>query len=143
MARIYTRNSSPYWWARYHSPDGQEVRRSLKLPKGAKYREAARLKASELEIDHWQAWKAGKLDRPLYTFEELMVGWIEERNPGSADMDNIKVLKEVFGGRIIDQIKGSEIADCKRQWRSKGLSNNTIRRRLSMFSSAISYARAE
>jgi integrase len=40
-------------------------------------------------------------------------------------------------------IKGRDIANCKRQWRSEGLSNNTLRRRLSTFSAAITYARAE
>lgn len=72
-----------------------------------------------------------------------MIGWVEERNPGSADINNISRLKDVFSGQIIDQIKGADIADCKRQWRKQDLSNNTIRRRLSTFSSAISYARSE
>lgn len=143
MAKIYTRNNSPYWWTRYCDPNGLEVRCSLKIPKGRKSKEIAQLRAGELELEHWQAWKEGKLDKPLYTFEDLMVGWVEERNPGSADINNVAKLKDVFGGKIIDEIKGRDIADCKRLWRSKGLSNNTIRRRLSTFSSALSYARSE
>ena len=143
MAKIYTRKDSPYWWTRYKGPDGQEVRSSLGVPKERKKREIAQLKASELETEHWKAWKEGKLDKPEYTFEELMVGWIEETKPGAADINNIKALKGVFGGRIINDISGRDIADCKRVWRNENLKNNTIRRRLSTFSSALTYARSE
>ncbi len=143
MAKIFTRKNSPYWWSRYKGPDGQEVRCSLKVPNSSGFKKVAQLKASQLEIDHWQAWKEGKLDKPQYSFEELMIGWIEERKPGSADLTNVSILRKEFSGRILDEITGSDIANCKRIWRNKGLSNNTIRRRLSTFSSAITYARSE
>jgi integrase len=143
MAKIYTRSNSPYWWTRYNDPNGADVRCSLKIPKEAGYKALAQLKASEIEMDHWNDWKEGKLEKPLFTFEQLMVGWIRETNPGSADLTNIKSLREVFGGRIINTLAGTDIADCKRKWREDGLANNTIRRRLSTLSSALSYARAE
>ena len=143
MAKIYTRSNSPYFWCRYKGPDGIEVRQSLRVPKGKDFKEVAQLKASELEIEHWKAWKTGKLDRPIYIFDELMVGWIKETEPGPADLTNISILKEVFSGQVIDDIRGKDIADCKRLWRESGIKNNTIRRRLSTFSSAISYARSE
>lgn len=143
MAKIFTRKNSPYYWTRYKDPTGIDVRCSLKIPKSSEYKEIAQLKASELETDHWRAWKEGKLDRPQFTFEELMIGWINETDPGSADISNITALKKVFGGRIINDIGGKDIADCKRLWRQEKLKNNTIRRRLSTFSSALSYARSE
>ena len=44
---------------------------------------------------------------------------------------------------MINKIVGRDIADCKRLWRKAGFSDNSIRRRLSTFSSAINYARRE
>lgn len=143
MAKIYTRSNSPYFWCRYKGPGGEEVRQSLKIQKTTDLKDIAQLKASELEIEHWNAWKTGKLDRPQHTFDELMIGWITETDPGTADLTNISILKDVFGSRIINDINGKDMADCKRLWRESGVKNNTIRRRLSTFSSAISYARSE
>lgn len=144
MAKIYKRPNSPYWWCRYKTPpDGEEIRCSLKIPLGEEYRDIAQKKASKMEVDHWEAWKQGKLDRPAYTFEQLMVGWIEERKPGQASLDTIKALRTFFAGSVINNLTGKDIANCKRQWRHAGYSDNTIRRRLSTLSSAINYARRE
>ncbi|WP_019531433.1 tyrosine-type recombinase/integrase [Dasania marina] len=143
MAKLFTRTNSPYFWTRFTGPKGQDVRLSLSIPKGREFKEAAQLKASQLEVQQWDDWKSGKFDRPDYSFDDLMIGWVEDKKPGDADLNCIAKLSDQFTGMLLKDIKGKDIAECKRVWRKSGISNNTIRRRLSTFSSAITYARSE
>lgn len=85
----------------------------------------------------------GKLDKPRYTFDDLMLRWIEEKNPGRSDIYSIAALNKILKGQQLNQINGQTISDIKNIWSTEGVSSNTIRRRLNSFSSAINYARKE
>lgn len=146
MAKIYTRTNSPYWWCSFKHPMGETKRISTRVPLA--HRKQAELRASQIEVDTWEQWKQGKLGEQLYTFDQLMVAWIEQAKPGSADLYCVGRLMAFFTGVTLNTLSRKDI-DAFKQWRrscrwnGKPVSDSTIRRNLTTFSAALNYARRE
>lgn len=146
MAKLYTRTKSPYWWCSFKHPTGETKRISTRVPTGL--RKQAQLRASQLEVEVWEQWKQGTLETALYTFDQLMVDWIEYTNPNSTDRYCIGRLTEFFSGTTLNDLSRKDIDAFKRwrrtcQWNGNPVSFSTIRRNLATFSSALNYARRE
>jgi integrase len=143
MARLYTRKKSPYWNYRFPGADEKEIRGSTKVPLGNEHKETAQIRASEIEFNYWNSYRRGGISKPQYTYEDLMVNWIEECKPGTADISSVKQLNDVFSGTVLSDLTGKDIAEVKKLWRGQKLKDSTIARRLKTFSAAINYARKE
>jgi len=148
MAKLYTRSNSPYWWTRYALPNGEEVRRSTKVPKTEELKKQAAIKANDWEVDAWRTWRPGSENEREYRFEELVERYVSERKPGSAAVTNLIRLNEFFFGKVLNSLGAEDIRAYKRKrgqtvFRGRTISPTTIRRELSTFSAMINYARIE
>ena len=169
MATIYKRKDSPYYWCCWKRPNGTRARRATGCsiaPDDAstsdirRYENNAQLKANKLEADDFKDYNPHKLSRDRekrYYFDDLMLRFLDERKPGSADLKCIKVLYTFFTGYCLNDLDDDSTekaidADSITEYKSvrasmlcrgKPISNATIRRDLSTLSSAINYARFE
>ncbi len=148
MAKLFTRTRSPYWWARYALPDGEDVRRSTKIPNTEELRKQAEIKANDWEVSAWRAWRPGSEKEPLYRFEDLVERYVAEKQLDSAALNNLIRLNEFFFGKVLNTLCAEDIRQFKRKrastiYKGKPISNGTIRRELSTLSAMINYARIE
>jgi len=148
MAKIYTRNKSPYWWARFSLPNGEEIRKSTKVPNKEELRKQAEIKANDWEVSEWKKWRPGSEIEQEYLFEELVEHYVTERKPGSAALGNLIRLNEFFFGQVMNNLSANEIRNYKEYrsntiFRGKPISDATIRRELSTLSAMINYSKKE
>ena len=141
MAKIYSRKGSANWWASYPNPSGgQTIRKSTGIPAQAGLTEKAQLRANEMELEAWSTWRPGEKQED-YSYDEVMATFIEDVKPGRGHVDNIKVLTKYFTCKMMSAMKGrngvAEIGGYKK-FRAK-VSSGTLRRELSVFSSAINH----
>ena len=151
MAKIYSRTGSVNWWASFPNPrGGQTVRRSTGIPAQPGLMDKAQLRANEMELEAWSAWRPGGAPED-WTFDEMMVLFIEDRKPGEGHIHNIKQLKRFFGGMKLSDVGAQAISGYKafrrQQYRQRvgpggrDLSDGTVRRELSVLSAAFNHAR--
>ena len=168
MATIYKRKDSPYYWCWWKRPDGTRTRQKTGCPLAPKtatpsdircYEDNAQLKANKLEADDYKAYNPFREQQPkqtLYFFDDLMLRFLEECQPGPAHINSTKHLYRFFSGYCLNDLEDSEyklvdadaVTDYKSarasmQWRGKSISPSTIRRELATLSSAINHARFE
>lgn len=141
MAQIYTRKGRATWYARYKDPYGNWIRLSTGVSAKAELREKAALAANQLELSAWENWHPQKKEEKIYSFDELFIGWIQETEPGPPDLNCIARLSAFFKGVDLSKLNGKHINAYIQNRKEQGISQSTIRRELSVFSSAINYAR--
>lgn len=168
MATLYKRKDSPYYWCWWKRPDGTRARRKTGYPLAPDtaskadircYEEKAQLKANKLEADDYKAYnpfQASQPTRTLYFFDDMMLRYIEERQPTAAHMNCTKHLYRFFSGYCLNDLEDSQYsvldAEAVTEYKSMRLSTifrgkpiapSTVRRELATLSSVINYARFE
>ena len=120
----------------FQSSGGCQTRRSLKTrDKGI-----AKQRAAKLELDIHEATLFGK--EPARSFKKLMVAYLEAktRNRGFARLQYAaKPLLNYFGDSDLSKIKESHVENYI-AWRSKSVSDGTVRREVGMLSAAFNHA---
>jgi integrase len=168
MATIYKRKDSPYYWCWWKRPDGTRARKKTGCPLAPNtatssevrhYEDNAQLKANKLEADDYKDYNPFQ-NRPsqqnLYFFDDLMMRYIEECQPGPAHINCMKHLYRFFSGYCLNDLEISEYnlinadtvteykaARASVKFRGRLTAPSTIRRELATFSSTINYARFE
>lgn len=141
MAKLYIRKGSGNWWASYPNPiGGQTVRRSTQIPCQQGLKDKAQLKANQMELAEWEQWRPGA-QRDDYLYDEMMVLFIQDRKPGEGHFNNIKQLTPYFTGCKLTDIGAAQISGYKRH--RAHVSDGTLRRELSVLSSAFSHVRVQ
>lgn len=135
----YRRKDSPIWWVSINDASGNRVRRSTGT-QDRKEAEAieAKWKLEAHQVKHW-----GK--KPTHTFEQLMVS---HYNAVAGDLRSperilaaIRRLKPFFEGKVVEELRRSDIAFYIEKRKADGISNATINRELDVLSAAINHAR--
>ena len=133
----YKRKDSPIWWVSYTDASGKRVRRSTET---TDRKEAEALKAKwKLEAYKVKQWDA----TPDVSFEDLMVAYLNAtklKRSHERDLHSTKRLREVFAGRSMHQLKGSDIESYKIHRCAQGAEPATINKELGLLSSAIAFA---
>jgi integrase len=137
----YKRNNSPHWWVSYTDAGGQRVRRSTGT---TDRKEAAALEAKwKVEAFKEQHWEQA----PPRTFEELMLAYLQatESEKRSADKDRQRTakLRQQFGGRVMSELRGKDVAAYIAARKRQGIRPSTINRELALLSAAINHANRE
>ena len=131
---LYKRNG--IYQVTFQSSGGCQTRRSLKTrDKGI-----AKQRAAKLELDIHEATLFGK--EPARSFKKLMVAYLEAktRNRGFARLQYAaKPLLNYFGDSDLNKIKESHVENYI-AWRSKSVSDGTVRREVGMLSAAFNHA---
>jgi len=141
MAKLYIREGTGKWWASFSNPSGgQTIRRSTGIPCQQELKDKAQLKANEMELKAWESWRPGAQQED-YLYDEMMVLLIQDTKPGAGHFHNIKQLTKYFTGLKLSEIGAQQIAGYKR-YRSN-VTDGTIRRELSVLSSAYGHVRVE
>lgn len=141
MAKLYTRSRSPKWWAYYPNPSGgTPIRRSTGISATEELRNLAQLRANEMELEDWKRWKPGGAVEE-YTFEQLMVQFIDDTQPGRGHMENIRVLRKYFANMKLSEFSGKAGVGVIGGYKlfRKGRASGTVRRELSVLSSALNH----
>ena len=131
----YKRKNSPFWWASFTDANGKRVRRSLGT---TNRKEAEALEAKwKGEAFQQQAWDV----EPDHTFEELMLGYLNasasDKRSAKTDRQRTKSLKRFFTGKVVNDIRPTDIRGYIMYRREDGVANTTINRELSLLSAAI------
>jgi|DEB0MinimDraft_6_1074348.scaffolds.fasta_scaffold00723_3 integrase len=133
--QLFIRNG--YYHCSIKNPTGgPRIRRTTGIP--SQFKEKARLKASQIELEIWEKWRPGIEKEDHHSFEEMMILY-GEVCPHS-HLWNIRTLARFFVG-CAAQLSPVDIANYKRH--REGVKDGTIRRELSVLSSAINYVRLE
>ena len=137
----YKRKKSPFWWTSFTDANGKRVRRSLGT---TNRKEAEALEAKwKGEAFQQQAWDV----EPDHTFEELMLGYLNasasDKRSAKTDRQRTKSLKRFFAGKVVNDIRPTDIRGYIMYRREDGVANTTINRELSLLSAAIKYSKQE
>lgn len=135
---MYKDNKSQYWYITYTDASGKRVRRSSGTADRA---EAEQLEAKLRRENH----RRRKLGETNYTFDELMMEYLRSASPTKKshkrDIEICRVLKQHFSNLALNEIKAEHVRKYKET--RAHCTNSTIRRELSLLSSAINWARSE
>lgn len=138
---VYQRADSPYWWASYPDGNGKSTRRSTGVqveadPKGLK---ALAVRATWMSEKHIEA--TGE----RATFDDLMFIYLRDESSQKRDPERDKcsarALFKVFQGRCLDGIGSADARGYIAARRDVGIAPSTINKELSLFSSALDWAR--
>lgn len=135
----YRRKDSPIWWVSITDASGNRVRRST----GTEDRKEAEALEAKWKLEAHQMKQWGK--KPTHTFEQLMVA---HYNAVSGDLRSperilsaVRRLKPFFEGRVVEELRRSDIAHYIEMRKAAGIANSTINRELDVLSAAINHAR--
>lgn len=137
----YRRKDSATWWVSYIDASGARVRRSTET---TDRKEAEALEAKwTLAVHQQRQWGAP----PSFTFDELMLKYLQATQPEkrSAERDRMsaKHLYRVFTGRLLREVRASDIRKYIDQRKVEGAKPATINKEVGLFSAAINYAHKE
>lgn len=134
----YRRKDSPYWWIKYTDASGKPTYESTGT---TDLEEAKALEAKRrLEVHQQKKWGC----KPEHCFEDLMVRYInatrdEMRSPERVGYA-VTRLRGFFAGRIVEQLRRSDVSAYIEARKLDRVSPATINRELDVFSAAINYA---
>lgn len=137
----YRRNDSATYWVSFIDASGARVRRSTET---TDRQEAEALEAKwKLEAHQQRQWGAP----PSFTYDELMLKYLQatqtEKRSAERDRLSAKHLYCVFTGRLLREIRASDIRKYIDQRKGEGARAGTINKEVGLFSAAFNYARKE
>lgn len=141
---LFERPDSPYYWVSFIDASGQRVRSSTGIRKSAEGRKEAEALLARWRLEAHQERQWGR--EPERTFDELMVGWLQEnsRNRNAAnDISTTRTLRKFFTGVVLNTMGAAKVNQYITTRREAGISDSRIRRELALFSAAINYARRQ
>ena len=136
---LFKRAGSPFWYVRFRDAGGGRVKRSTGT---TDRREAEELEGKwRLEARQQRLWGI----QPRYTFDELMLRYLKEtksiKRSAETDAWYAKPLHRFFSGRVLLELKRSDVREYIALRKSDGLKGATINREVGLLSSAINRAR--
>ena len=138
---LFKRAESAYWYVQYRDASGRAVKRSSGT---TNRREAEELEGKwRLESRQQRLWGT----QPRYTFDELMLRYLKEtegtKRSAERDAWTIKRLQPYFAGRVLNDLKRSDVRGYVLSRRKDGVKGSTINRELGLFSAALNVARLD
>lgn len=138
---LFKRAGSPYWYVGLRDGSGNRVKRTT----GTTSRQEAEELAAKWKLEARQQRLWGT--QPSRTFDELMLAYVKatqgKRSNWSRDLYNLRRLQPVFTGRVLGDLKRSDVRRYIEQRKAQGIANATINREVGLLSSAINHARSE
>lgn len=133
---LYRRPGSRFWWLRFTTPDGKEVRRST----GTEDQKDAEEYEARLKLDLWRVARLG--ERLRHTWKEAVVRWVEEMAHKAShedDLAHLRWLDAHLGALYLDQIDRERLRGLvmarkleKARLTGKPVTNATVNRMLSV-----------
>ena len=126
---LYRRNNSRFWWIRFTTPDGQEIRRSS----GTEDKGAAEEYEATLKLEAWRRSRMG--EKPKRTWKEAVVRWIEETSHKAShedDLCHLRWLAPHLDGRTLPQIDRECLRKLVRARLKDGVCPASVNRLLSL-----------
>lgn len=133
---LYRRPNSRFWWVRFTTPDGREIRRST----GTDDRKAAEGYEAKLKLDLWRVARLG--EKPRHSWQEAVIRWIDETAHKAShedDLAHLRWLDAHLGTLMLDEIDREKLRSLakvrqKEKARVSGqpVSNGTVNRMLSV-----------
>ncbi|HYL87590.1 MAG TPA: site-specific integrase [Burkholderiales bacterium] len=138
---LFKRAGSAYWYVNYRDASGRRVKRSTGT---TNRREAEELEGKwRLESRQKRLWGT----QPRYTFDELMLRYLKETQSAkrSAERDawTVKQLQPYFAGKVLNDLKRSDVRGYVAKRRDAGVKGSTINREVGLFSAALNVARLD
>lgn len=138
---LFKRAGSPFWYVNYRDGSGIRVKRTT----GTTDRQEAEDLAAKWKLEARQQRLWGT--QPSRTFDELMLAYVkatqDKRSNWSRDLYNLRRLQPFFTGRVLGDLKRSDVRRYIEHRKSQGIANATINREVGLLSSAINHARRE
>ena len=138
---LFKRAGSPFWYVNYRGGSGNRVKRTT----GTTDRQEAEDLAAKWKLEARQQRLWGT--QPSRTFDELMLAYVkatqDRRSNWSRDLYNLRRLQPFFTGRVLGDLKRSDVRRYIEHRKSQGIANATINREVGLLSSAINHARRE
>ena len=136
---LFKRAGSPFWYVNYRDASGNRVKRSCGTPDR---KEAEELEAKwKLEARQLRLWGT----QPSYTFDEMMVRYLQEtqnlKRKAERDAWSVKQLQPFFSGRVLAELKRSDVREYIAKRRADGVKGSTVNREVGLLSAALNYAR--
>jgi integrase len=138
---LFKREGSPFWYVRFRDASGNRVKRSTGT---TDRREAAELEGKwRLEARQERLWGT----QPAYTYDEMMLRYLKEtrgvKRSAERDAWSAKHLQPFFSGRVLRNLKRSDVREYIAQRKAAGLKGSTVNREIGLLSSALNRARLE
>lgn len=141
---LYRRTNSSYWWTRFTTPGGKEIRRST----GTEAKKDAEEYEAKLKSDLWRQARMG--EKPRRTWQEAVVRWIEETAHKASHQDdlcNLRWLGKHLANSMLDEITRDvidRIIRARRTTASGGVASaSTINRMLALLRAILRRAARE
>ena len=138
---LFKRAGSAFWYVQYRDASGRRVKRSTGT---TNRREAEELEGKwRLESRQERLWGT----QPRYTFDELMLRYLKEtqstKRSAERDAWTIKRLQPYFAGRVLNDLKRSDVRGYVLSRRADDVKGSTINRELGLLSAALNVARLD
>ena len=138
---LFKRAGSPCWYVRFRDASGRRVKRTTGT---TDRREAEELEGKwRLESRQQRLWGI----QPRFTFDQMMLRYLQEtqgtKRSAERDAWTVKRLKPYFSGRVLNDLKRSDVRGYVASRTAVGVKGSTINRELGMLSSALNRARLD
>ena len=138
---LFKRAGSEFWYVQYRDAGGKRVKRSTGT---TDRREAQELEGKwRLEARQHRLWGI----QPRYTFDQLMLRYLQETQAkeGSSERDawTVKRLQPYFAGRVLNDLKRSDVRGYVASRIAAGVKGGTINREIGLLSSVLNRARLD
>lgn len=138
---LFKRAGSAFWYVRYRDASGRRIKRSTGT---TDRREAGELEGKwRLEARQERLWGI----QPRFTFDELMLRYLREtqgtKKSAERDAWTVKRLQPYFSGRVLNDLKRSDVRGYIASRRAEGVKGSTINRELGLLSVALNRARLD
>lgn len=136
---LFKRAGSAFWYVRFRDARGRRVKRSTGT---TDRREAEELEGKwRLEARNQRLWGT----QPRYTFDQLMLRYLEEtqgtKRSAERDAWTVKRLQPFFTGKVLNELKRSDVRGYIASRRAAGVKGSTINRELGLLSATLNWAR--
>ncbi len=138
---LFKRAGSPCWYVRFRDASGRRVKRTTGT---TDRREAEELEGKwRLESRQQRLWGI----QPRFTFDQMMLRYLQEtqgtKRSAERDAWTVKRLQPHFSGRVLNDLKRSDVRGYIAARTAAGVKGSTINRELGLLSSALNRARLD
>lgn len=129
---LYKRGS--VWWINITTPDGKRIQRSAETED----RKAAQEYHDKIKHESWRVAKLG--DRPIYTWKDAVVRWINEmshKRSIETDKTHLRWLDGHLGDYKLADITRDKVEQLRQAKISEGCSNGRVNRMLALVRSIL------
>ena len=137
---VYKRGQT--WWIDYTDNNGKRIRESART----KIKKEAEIVLAKIETQLWQQQQLGIIEKPRYTWQAVVVRWLNESSHKSSireDKRHLKWMHTYLGDKYLDEINKALIDKIKAEKLKTGVSNGTVNRMLAILKAILNRAKAD